>query len=41
MSRIGRKPILIFDEINISLNINLLTVTGPQGTLQLSVPGDN
>jgi len=38
MSRIGKNPIKIIDGVSVSVDKNLVTVTGPQGTLTLTVP---
>nr|YP_009294178.1 ribosomal protein L6 [Hildenbrandia rubra]AOM67420.1 ribosomal protein L6 [Hildenbrandia rubra] len=38
MSRIGKKPIRILDDIKVDLKTKVLIVHGPQGTLELDIP---
>ena len=38
MSRIGRNPVKIIEGATVTVEKNLVTVTGPQGTLTLNLP---
>ena len=38
MSRIGKQPIAIPEAVKVSVDKNLLTVTGPRGNLTLTIP---
>ena len=40
MSRIGKQPIIIPDIVTVAIQSGLISVTGPKGTLKLSVPSE-
>jgi large subunit ribosomal protein L6 len=40
MSRIGKKPIIIEKDVNVSKDTNNIEVSGPKGKLTLSIVGD-
>src|SRR5688500_11882860 len=40
MSRIGKSPIPVPDGVDITVTGNRITVKGPKGTLERSLPGD-
>ncbi len=40
MSKIGKQPIIIPDDVKIELDKNNIKVTGPKGTLEKSLPKD-
>ena len=37
MSRVGKKPILILDKVNVSVDENVISVEGPKGKLEWTV----
>lgn len=40
MSRIGKKPITIPGNVKLDIKDNVLSVTGPKGTLKMTITGD-
>jgi large subunit ribosomal protein L6 len=40
MSRIGKQPIIIPSAVTVAIQSGVVSVTGPKGTLKLSVPGE-
>lgn len=40
MSRIGKKPVIIPDKVDIKLNENIITCKGPKGELSYNIPNE-
>jgi len=40
VSRVGKKPIVVPDKVQVNINNNVLAVKGPKGELQMAIPAE-